>query len=205
MTTDVDPAWFAGKQLSTDWSSTHFERWAELFAARREEPLEVLEIGSWEGRSALFFLHYLPRARLTCVDTFAGGAEHVGDSPFAGELPHVEQRFRANTAEFADRVRLLVEPSRTALERLAAEGARFDLVLVDGSHEADDVLADAEGSWALLREGGWSVLDDYQWQEYDDPRRTPKAGIDTFLDRHAGELVERERGWQVVVERTSAG
>lgn len=194
--------WFEGKELTTDWSSDNFETWARLFGERRDEPLDVLEIGSWEGRSALFFLHYFPAARLTCVDTFTGGAEHVdGDSPWAGELPHVEQRFRANTAEFADRVRVLAEPSDAALARLAAEGARFDLVLVDGSHEADDVLADAEGSWALLRPRGWIVLDDYEWQGFPDPRRTPKPGIDAFLERHAGELDEVQRGWQVVVQR----
>jgi predicted O-methyltransferase YrrM len=201
-TADFDPApWYAGKELSTDWSSAFFATWAELLAPRRDQPLDVLEIGSWEGRSALFFLHFLPQARLTCVDTFAGGAEHVGDSPWVGELPHVEERFRANLAPYAERVRVLKTRSTQALATLADEGARFDLVLVDGSHEAADVRADAEGSWALLRPDGWLVLDDYEWAEYDDPARTPRAGIDAFLAAHEGEYVELERGWQVIVQR----
>ena len=66
-----------------------------------------MEIGSWEGRSALFWLHFFPRCRLTCIDTFGGGVEHRDDDTWSGELPHVEARFRTNTAEFADRVRLL--------------------------------------------------------------------------------------------------
>lgn len=196
-----DETWFEGKELSTDWSSGQYDTWARLLAPRRDEPLDVLEIGSWEGRSALFFVNALPQCRLTCVDTFGGGAEHVGESEFASELPHVEQRFRANLAPFADRVRVLAEASAAALARLATEGAAYDVVLVDGSHEAEDVRLDAEGSWALLRPGGLLILDDYEWKAFDDPQRTPGPGIDAFLAAHAGEYDEVERGWQVVVKR----
>lgn len=196
---DVPAAWFAGKDLTTDWSSAHFATWALLLADRRAEALDVLEIGSWEGRSALFFLNHLPACRLTCVDTFAGGAEHV--SQFAQELPHVEARFRANTAEFSARVRVLVSSSADALAQLASEDAGFDVVLVDGGHEAAEVLADAEASWQLLRSGGLLILDDYEWAGFDDPARTPKPGIDTFLSRHTGEYDEVERGWQIALRR----
>ena len=39
----------------------------------------------------------------------------------------------------------------------------FDVVYVDGSHTADDVLADAILSWGLLKTGGIVIFDDYLW------------------------------------------
>ena len=114
-------------------------------------------------------------------------------------------KFRANTAEFADRIRLMPTSSRAALARLTTEEAGYDLVFVDGSHESQDVLDDATGSWSLLRPGGWLVFDDYGWSGFADPARTPAPGIDAFLLAHTGEYVEVHRDWQVVVRRLPAG
>src|SRR3954463_16488374 len=72
-----DPeSYFVGKDLTTNWTSTNYQLWASILAPHREEPLRILEIGSWEGRSALFFLNFLPHATILCVDTFAGSIEH---------------------------------------------------------------------------------------------------------------------------------
>ena len=47
--------WYEGKDFTFDWTSWHFPNWVKLLRARRTRRLRVLEIGSWEGRSALFF------------------------------------------------------------------------------------------------------------------------------------------------------
>ena|SRR5215472_17578497 len=44
-------------------------------ARLRKAPLRIVEIGSWEGRSALFFLKYLPYSSIVCIDTFQGTPE----------------------------------------------------------------------------------------------------------------------------------
>ena len=195
--------WYVGKQLSTDWTSPHFPPWFAVLGPRRDEPLEVLEIGSWEGRSAIFLLHFFQHSRLTCVDTFAGSREHREREDWAEELPFIEERFRANVAEFGDRVRVVKAPSAEALPRLRAEGASFDLVFVDGDHETDAVLRDAELSWSLVGPGGVIVFDDYAWAFHDDPALTPRAGVDEFLARHPAEYRELFRGYQLFIERLS--
>jgi predicted O-methyltransferase YrrM len=50
--------------------------------------------------------------------------------------------------------------SAIALAALAAEGARFDLVYVDGSHVFEDVFIDAFFGFRLLNTGGVIVFDD---------------------------------------------
>lgn len=197
--------WFRGKSLSTDWTSRAFEIWASCLAERRDEPLEVLEIGSWEGRSAIFFLRYLAKCRLTCIDTFRGSREHSENPRWAEALPHIEARFDSNTAEFGARVTKIKDCSTAALARLLAEQRRFDLVYLDGSHHSADVLSDAVLSWALLRDRGLIIFDDYGWTFYPDAIATPKPAVDAFLAAHRGRYRELHRGYQVIIERVASG
>jgi predicted O-methyltransferase YrrM len=184
---DEAAAWYAGKSFSFDWTSWHFPNWIKLLKPYRGRSLRVLEIGSWEGRSALFFLNYLPRARLTCIDTFEGGKEHQVGTDSAGFLREVEQRFDANTAAFASRVEKIKAPSTTALAQLGVARRRFDLAYIDGSHLAADVYSDATLTWPLMVRGGLVIFDDYLWTDMPDPLDRPKPGIDAFLKAIEGE------------------
>jgi hypothetical protein len=196
-------AWFAGKSFSTDWTSRFFPVWASLLARRRDEPLQVLEIGSWEGRSAIFFLQYLRRCQITCIDTFSGSLEHTLRPKWSDQLPYVEARFDSNLAEFEGRVEKVKSTSTRALARLAADERNFDLVY-DGSHHSADVQADAVFSWPIVREGGIIIFDDYEWAFFLDEIDLPKLGIDTFLSVHAGQYRELHRSYQLIIEKNAA-
>ncbi|WP_217575895.1 class I SAM-dependent methyltransferase [Mesorhizobium sp. GbtcB19] len=195
-------SWFEGKALSTDWTSRFFPVWATLLAARREAPLDVLEIGSWEGRSAIFFLRYLASCRLTCIDSFEGSTEHALRLKWSNQLPHIEQRFDFNLAEFQGRFEKLKAMSSAALAGLIAERRRFDLIYIDGSHHSADVLADAVASWQMIDKGGLIIFDDYEWAFFADEADRPKLGVDTFLARHKGEYRELHRGEQLIIQKT---
>jgi predicted O-methyltransferase YrrM len=195
-------AWFSGKSLSTDWTSRFFPVWASLLAQRRDEALEVLEIGSWEGRSAIFFLRYLASCRLTCIDTFRGSPEHLLRDKWRVELPYVEQRFDRNLAEFNGRFQKIKDTSSQALARLLAEGRRFDVIYIDGSHHSADVLADAMHCWPMIRGRGIVIFDDYEWTFFSDAIDHPKLGVDGFLREHAGQYRELHREYQLIIEKT---
>lgn len=200
----MDPdysAWFAGKSLSTDWTSGFFPLWATLLQSRRGEPLDVLEIGSWEGRSALFFLNYFGKCRLTCIDTFGGSPEHTQRQKWSDQLAQVEQRFDGNLAAFGERVEKIKSPSSQALARLITDERRFDLVYVDGSHHSADVQSDAVFSWPMVRDGGIVIFDDYEWTFFANEVERPKLGIDSFLSVHAGQYRELYRGEQIIIQK----
>ena len=183
--------WYEGKRFTFDWTSWHFPNWVKLLRVRREHRLRVLEIGSWEGRSALFFLHYLPRARLTCIDTFAGGQEHREAAARTAEdtrvLQTVEKRFDANTRAFKKRIEKIKAKSADALVDLALKARRFDVAYVDGGHRASEVYADGVLTWPLMARGGLVIFDDYQWDEMPRPLDNPKPGIDAFLQSIEGQ------------------
>ncbi len=90
-------------QFSSRFFDGNAAHWIQIFAREqlRGQKLNMLEIGSWEGRSAVFLMHYFPVAEITCVDTWKGSDEHVGDE----SLMSVEERFDSNVAQFGGRVR----------------------------------------------------------------------------------------------------
>ena len=180
-------AWYAGKSFDFDWTSWHFPNWIPLLEPYRSRTTRVLEIGSWEGRSALFFLNYLPRSRLTCIDTFEGGKEHRSSASSANYLRIVERRFDKNTKPFASRIEKIKAASARALAELGLKQRQFDVCYVDGSHVAADVYSDAILAWPLVARGGLVIFDDYLWTDMPDPLDLPKPGIDAFLSAIDGQ------------------
>jgi predicted O-methyltransferase YrrM len=191
--------WFEGKTFATDWTSWHFPNWAKLLAPYCGKRTRIMEIGSWEGRSALFFVNYLPRAHVVCIDTFEGGQEHQAAADSEDFLPHLEKRFESNTAEFASRIEKIKARSTDALARLGIANRRFDIAYIDGSHRAADVYSDAALTWPLMAPGALVIFDDYQWEMMPDPLDNPKRGIDAFLEAFEGQYRIVHNEYQVAV------
>lgn len=195
--------YFDGKAFSKDWTSHHIPVWEQLLHERTHEPLRVLEIGSFEGRSALFFLQFLPSCQLTCIDTFEGSVEHrTPGSRHHTDMSEVEARFDANTRPFADRLEKLKAFSIEALSDLQRAARRFDIVYVDGDHHAASAFTDAQQSWDLLAPGGIMILDDYLWQPAKPAAERPQPGIDAFLQARSGEYEVLHNDYQVIIRKT---
>ncbi|MEN3974671.1 class I SAM-dependent methyltransferase [Emcibacter sp. SYSU 3D8] len=187
--------------VSKDWFTSRLCEWLGVF---ERHPLpsapEILEIGSWEGMSALFILTNWPDARLTCVDTWMGGRTTAG-TPLAAAS---EMRFDANMAGHAGRVRKF---KGTSLEFFAAEDMRdrFDFVYVDGSHQYEDVLHDAFSGFDALKPGGIMIFDDYLLAPYDGATDCPAAAVNRLLDERRGRYELVDVYWQLVIRKLPAG
>jgi len=108
-------------------------------------------------------------------------------------MPEVERRFDHNVAIAKKRaslgavVKKLKKKSVAALaEILSSNKPPFDLIYVDGSHQASDVLTDSIMAFQLLRVGGVMIFDDYLWCPQpaveQDTLNIPKAAIDSFIN-----------------------
>jgi predicted O-methyltransferase YrrM len=187
-------AWFAGKDFTTDWVSWNLETWEHLVAKIQSECPQVLEIGSWEGRSAVAWLNLLPECRITCVDCWY-------------RVPEREAKFDRNTAPFGTRVRKIVADSSVALAALIAEGRSFDLIYVDGEHKREGALRDSVLAWPLLKPGGILLWDDYLWETHLPLEDRPQQAIDWFICAHQSDLAVIHRGYQIagirVVEQST--
>ena len=193
--------WEEGRTFSTDWAANHFFNWAVLLKDLRQKPVQILEIGSWEGRSALFFLNYLALSRIICIDPFEGNLEHQINPYFADLARKSEARLDSNLAAFSDRVEKIKGSSADILPQLGITGRKVDLAYIDGSHIAADVYRDAVLTWPLMVPGGMVVFDDYEWSMVEADVESPKLGINAFLAAHAGQYRELHRGYQLAIQK----
>lgn len=164
--------------LSNDWFSLHVPYWLNLFEKfnLRSKNIRALEIGSWEGLSSYFTLKTLPNATLMCVDTWEGSDEHAKQDV----LNKVEQNFDSNTANYKTRLTKCKAPSFHFFDTYK-NPEKFDLIYIDGSHHADDVLIDALKGFQLLNVGGIMIFDDYFWKFYKQVNDNPAPAINAFL------------------------
>ena len=179
--------------FTEDWFTTHIPMWEPVLRELEGQSAEVLELGSFEGLSACFVLWRLPDARITCVDTFRGIPAYTA----YGIHTDLKRAFDHNVGLVdASRVRTLVGETHRLLPKLVTEGNEFDLVYVDASHLAIDVLVDAALSWKLLRPGGIAIFDDYgSIPPGEDPLDHPGPALSGFLDvvRTRVEVIAQER------------
>ncbi len=182
-------------EFTSDWFSHVAPTWTQLLNATG--PSRVLEIGSYEGRSTCFLIETIGARRsydISCVDPWRSGDFHGTD------MEAVERRFDANVAlarsvaPNAGSVSKFKGESSDILPRMLASGHRetFDLVYVDGSHEAPDVLVDAVLGFYLCKPGGLLIFDDYLWspntETWENPLKTPKPAIDAFVNTFRRQL-----------------
>lgn len=190
-------------QFTQDWFKWSPPVWQQLIQhlpARKN----FLEIGSFEGRSAVWIIENMMEdgGEIVCIDTWEGGAEHVNN-----EMDGAELRFEHNIKTVREkhperRVTKCRGLSTQWLPAVTQEKYSFDFIYIDGSHLAKDVLTDACMSWPLLKKGGFMVFDDYIWKP---PGFTlldrPKFAVDVFTTLFENELVIAYSGYQLIVRK----
>ena len=156
-------------KFSCDWVHHHTENWTRCLGhlAGEKKPLD-LEIGSHEGRSAIWFLEHVlthPKSMLKCVDPWEKrGAKEV---------------FMANLAESGLRKKTRVV-GRKSCEYFLGFG-KFDFVYVDGEHTQMAVLSDMVKGWEALKPGGVMIIDDFLWPPVPNSHTPETARVETFM------------------------
>jgi predicted nuclease with TOPRIM domain len=180
-----------GYEFSEDYLSPHLRNWEIVFRECVNDAKKVLEIGSYEGRSAVWLVEHAFKpdhgGERYCVDTWFGSIEHD-----KAQMPKVEKRFDRNIAKARRglakvKVHKVKGNSTASLMKLLAggHGGSFDFIYVDGSHQPSDVLSDLVLSRELCRVGGIIACDDYLWGN---PLHGPKIAIDAFANCFFGKV-----------------
>lgn len=191
--TQFSPGWSA---FSTDWFSKRIPEWKKFIVpALAGKPCDWLELGSYEGRSAIWTLDNIlthEKSHITCVDIWKGA---------------YEDNFDANMAAHPAKKKVLKLKGDCfgRLVSLNAFFAQFDGIYIDADHQAKAALTEAAMCWPMLKKGGFMIFDDYPWQHKTAVDRKaklpPKPGIDAFLLCWQHELKLLHKGWQVIVQK----
>ncbi len=190
-------------QYTKDWFQWAPKVWEQLIPHLPSRK-NFLEIGSFEGRSAVWTIENLMEdgGEIYCIDTWEGGAEHTPE-----DMAGTEERFKHNVGlvmdNFVDRNVLPIKSTSVkALGGLIAQKKQFDFIYIDGSHLAKDVLTDACMAWPLLKSKGFMVFDDYLWKPQGFTLlQRPKVAIDAFVNMFEDELNIAYSGYQLIVRK----
>lgn len=176
--------------FSTNWFTWNIPLWKTVLKDLRGKPnLHYLEIGVFEGRSAIWMMENIlthPSSEMTCIDIFPGD---------------LKERFLANVkiAGALEKTIVIQSASQIALRTLPVHS--FDIVYIDGSHIARDVLTDAILSWELLKTGGILIFDDYDWKESLPIASKPRVAVDTFAIFFGEDAELIHRRYQVIFRK----
>ncbi|MBW2726437.1 MAG: class I SAM-dependent methyltransferase, partial [Deltaproteobacteria bacterium] len=127
-------------EFGEDWFSDHIPHWVQNLAQLKGRPgIRYLEIGPYEGRSFFWVIDHIlthPTSRAVAIDIFWAEPGSVYEEGY-------EHRFRSNLLRSgaAERVEVIKGSSQVEMRKLPLES--FDLIYIDGSHAANDVLTDA--------------------------------------------------------------
>ena len=159
-----------------------------------ESELHILEIGSFEGRSTIWFLENLlknPKSTITCVDPWTSYSQN-SDSFNSYNTEGTEWNFKShkntflyNISESGSENQVIVKDgfSHKLIPELMLQNKKYDLIYIDGNHTSPFVLTDCVLSWYVLKEHGLMIFDDYLWGNGSlDPVLTPKPAIDSFMN-----------------------
>lgn len=176
--------------FTEDWFSNNIPIWNDVLEEFKDKPIRALEIGSYEGRSAIWLIRNIltnPESRLTLVD------------PWPKNLVSNIEKLEPNEI---DRVNFIRGYSREELPKF--ESQSFDLIYIDGSHASYSVITDAVNSVRLIKPGGIIIFDDYEYK-YKTPQPTgvypPKPAIDFFIKHFQRFFYVKHVGYQCIVRR----
>ena len=185
---DKFPDWFSA------YAKPNFEKY--LIPLAGQQNLQFLQLGAYTGDASVWLCRKVltgKDSRLVDVDTWQGSDEEVHKSL---DFNEVHKAYKEKIKE------LPVTPiAMTTMRYLLITNSVlkqvYRFIYVDADHTAAGVLLDGELSWPLLKKGGILAFDDYQWGAHLPVSKSPKLGIDLFLERHAGEYELLEQGLQV--------
>jgi len=179
--------------FTQDYFSRCISVWTQYLSFLKNQPnLSFLEIGSREGMSTCWLLDHIlthPTSKLTCIDLWTESkdqglwAKELYDSK---DFNLVLSNFSHNTKEYQDKLVIINGKSQKMLRTLGYSPV-YDLIYIDGSHIACDVLEDIVLAFRLLKTGGILIADDYTWDLPKNPLREPRIAVDAFLSVFKGQ------------------
>lgn len=184
--------------FTVDWFSRAAISWNGILGHLRDQPIQCLEIGSYEGRSATWLAENIlthPDSRIYCIDPWMS----MENFPF--DYVCAEARFDHNKSVCQNGDRIIKMRGTLATLHQDYLPDNLDFIYIDGSHEARDVMTDFVLAFPLLKPGGILIFDDYNWDEYPQ-HEYPKAAID-FITHAWGPLLEsvEYNEWQCIVRK----
>ena len=161
----------------------------------RTNDIHILEIGSYEGLSSVFFAdNFLERemSSLTCVDPFL----RISNNDHADYLQNnQEKNFDINITrcDNSEKIKVFKITSDDFFEN---NRKKYNLIYIDGCNEPEFISRDIENGFKCLEENGIMWMNDYGKTII-----TVKKAMNKFLIKHRGEYETIHQGYQLAIQK----
>tara|TARA_R110000803_G_scaffold7048_1_gene22779 strand:- start:34 stop:642 length:609 start_codon:yes stop_codon:yes gene_type:complete len=183
----------------------------DIINFNKETPLDFLEIGSFEGKSTIYWLEtYLKNknSTITCVDPWTSYSQNsntlnsYGKENQEWDFTNNYKTFTNNIkiSNFIDKVVVKKGYSHDVLPKLITEKKLYDLVFIDGNHTSPSVLTDSINSFYLTKSSGIIIFDDYMWGDINS-NNSPKPAIDCFISIFQSYIDVLFTGYRIVIKK----
>jgi predicted O-methyltransferase YrrM len=206
--------------FTQDWfSSNDLEQFLPI---NTQAELHILEIGSFEGKSTVWFIEKLlnnQSSTVTCIDPWISYSQkHDSINSYCKDIPKESFSNLGDgyvfTNEYETFIRNIIETSKLSqvqimrgfsdiiLPYLISSKKKYDIIFIDGNHTSPCVLSDAVMSWKLLDINGVMIFDDYLW-DLDRPKTLrPKMAIDNFISNYEDYLEVIWSDYRIAMKKT---
>ena len=165
------------KKITADFFSPNSYHFFSVLCKVKKDAA-YLEIGSYEGNSALFVEYNFPSFKIYCVDTWSSIDNIDFDKEYKGmNINEVEKNFDYNIKNKKN----IFKIKNTSDKFFENNNLFYDVIYVDGYHLAEQVLRDCMNSWKFLKKNGYLICDDYIWNFYSKIKDNPCFAINQFL------------------------
>ena len=144
------------KKFTTFWFFNNLKIFDYFLPKNNSEKFNYLEIGSFEGMSALYILNYFKNANVYCVDVWKNTKENNENLNY--DFEQIEKNFDNNLKNF--NFNKNKKDSVSAIREYYESNIKFDYIYIDGSHLGTDILIDAIESFKILNNNGFLIFDD---------------------------------------------
>ena len=179
--------------FTEDWFTYNIPIWEQALMPYKGKPrLRYLEIGVFEGRSFFWMLENIltdPTSSAVAMDIFTG---------------EFRNRYYANLKLSGCEHRVTTITGYSQIELRNQQLESFDIIYVDGSHKAGNVLEDAVLCLRLLKHGGVLIFDDAKWtgwKKVESPENNPRPAIDIFYAFYGKQFETIHNGYQVMLRK----
>ena len=167
-----------------------------------EEPIKVLEIGTYTGISLINIVKLIPNSIGYGVDLWSSYNENGLLSNI--ENLEIESSFYKNikTEGMNMRVFGIKGDSSKVLMDMVVKNNMYDFIYVDGSHLMLDCYLDLILSWKILNKGGILAIDDYTYNiDSGNKLDSPFEGVNHFLKKYENEYILLNKGYRVFLQK----
>ena len=128
--------------------STYYTNKLKIF---KNDKVNILEIGSYSGASAVALSKFLPLSKIFCLDI------NISNFKFKSKNIHV---YGLDTSDELSVIRIL----KKILNKHNVKD--FDFIIDDGSHNLKDILINFKLFFKKLKTGGFYVIEDFKYPNY---------------------------------------